>query len=68
MIFKYCVKEQSFIFQAPSVEVAEEFILMHFNSYSSNPEDGCDYVGNYLSLLSTVDENSGYDPLFKIVR
>ena len=66
MIFKFHYKENNFIFQAPSVEKAEEFILKHFSGLSENSADGCDWIGNYISVLSTVDENSGYTPIFVV--
>lgn len=47
-----------FVFKAFSYEDAESFICMLSSRFSSNREDGCDYVGNYISLLST--EGIGY--------
>ena len=64
MIFKFYDRENSFIFQASSVEKAQEFILKQFDGLSANSDDGSDWVGNYISILSTIDENSGYAPLF----
>lgn len=55
-----------FIFRAPSVEKAQEFICSIYDRFSMDPNDGCDWVGNYLSLLST-DGDNGFTPICEVL-
>lgn len=66
MIFRfYSDKQNTFIFQATSVESAQKWLLKKFDGLSEHPEDGSDWVGNYLSILSTTDSD-GFSPLFVV--
>ena len=65
MLFKfYNPKGANFVFRASSVEQARTFVLHVFGFLSDNSNDGIDWVGNHLTILSTVGE--GYMPLLTI--
>ena len=66
MIFRFKNHVQ-FTFRAPSVHEAQAFICYIYNSrYSMNPDDGRDWVGNYLSILST-DNQPGFSPICEVL-
>lgn len=65
MLFKfYNHRGNNFVFRASSVEQARTFILHVFGFLSNNSDDGIDWVGNYLTILSTAGE--GYTPLLTV--
>ena len=66
MVFRfYFDKQNTFIFEAPSVESAQNWLLKKFDGLSEHPEDGSDWVGNYLSILSTT-KSDDFSPLFVV--
>lgn len=65
MLFRfYNPKGANFVFKASSVEQARTFILHVFSFLSNNSDDGIDWVGNHLTILSTSGED--YTPLLTI--
>ena len=67
MIFRfYKDKQNTFVFQASSCESAKAFILKHCQGLSENSKDGSDWVGNYISIIATQNDNPPFRPLFVV--
>ena len=65
MILRYQDRENKFIFEANSIDSAFNFILKLNSGLSENSNDGSDWVGNHISILSTDNNYLAYRPLFK---